>query len=468
MLKMKSITRWAALAALTMLVLPGCKGSKEEVKEELNISADAPVIVSLNVNDLIENAGGTVNGDRVEPGKALTRLAGLHGNIKKMNEVFSEYLPLVNTSRVFVSYSGDENVFITAPIADVDGLKEKLAQTEKYKYDDFDVYCLDKDAMLMIRGGQVWFTPSLGAVTADVEAAEKNSVASHKELVELFDSHTVGVLIDTDFYNSLMAPQMRGINSAAMSLYTSGKYMAISGDLKGDKASMKTYSWDADYKQAPAPEKQIMGTVEASELKVLPEDANVVIALGKPSEEYVDMMVKMLGLPDMQAMMASQIVDGMTGSIVIGAVLPDAMIQMANSDAWHVTVAVGYDKDGAESLMNLATMFGASKSGDEYTFPIHQSGINLTLHFAYINGQIVVSTDKISLGSTPAIARALDGKMAGIAVNLPAGSDLLRQVGITWGIDASATGTSTTGEGHIQFLDAEGGLLENLINLATR
>lgn len=466
---MKKLTfKLMGLFALTALILPGCKsnGSSAAADVEKNVSADAMVIMSLNVNEVIENAGGTAKGGKYALGQTLAQLI----DDEDFEEEFEAIMPMVDASNFLLSVNGPASLFWTCPLLDAKGMEKKITDDfgfSKREVEGFKVFfrgSYDNEGVFMMRDGQLWFATTADVVIDDIKSAETNSVASHKEFMDVLKGHTFGFIGDLENLGDMIAAY--GGNNPFMAC--TGAYSAGYADLSGLKASAHFEMWDENYKVVKSAGDDAFGTISDKELRVLPEACKLAFAIGKPSPEILQSILAQAGIGTQEAAIASQGLNGINGSIVIGADIPDNLMAATNPAAWDFTVAVGYDEESANGLLSLAQMFGAQRSGDGYVFPINKGYMSVNIHFGYYDGQLVVSTNEISVNGTPAIAKKFDGQKAAFAVSVPAGNGILEQLGIEWGIDMSAYGSTTAGDAFVEMTGAKGYLLENIIKVANR
>lgn len=477
-MKIKKIMSIPAMAAVMALaVMTGCgKGSEKKAEttqaaEEMyeHISADATAIARFDLEGVLENAGADFSGGQFKAGKALQPIID---NVVKENPGFSEelldkFLGSVDIKDVVLSASSEGYIFFTAPLLDKEFLTKELdckAFRHAGELEGFDVYICEEDDELyvMFRGEQVWLTNHYAYVISDYANAATNPVAGKAGLLDVLREGDMTVVMDVPaLYAAVGEPMTPALKEI--------KYGSVVAEFKENKLSCVAKCYNEAMKPVDYDFTADMAPVTNSELKMMPADANIVMALGKPSEKSLDQILDMVGgLDQMSKTFVKQALGGIEGSIVVGLTVPESERDMMNPAAWDLTLAVGFNEDAADGLLSMASMFGARKSGNGYIYRIDYATFHFNVYFGYANGQLVISTSPLDSNRGFKGASQFDGSPFGIVVDLPAGSGLLKMAQLTYGLSGELYYKDSTGIGNLELTGTNGKFLETIIESATR
>lgn len=168
-----------AMAAVLTVVLAAC--SSDETKPVMEqVPADVDAVATLNLNELLTQAGMDLNGGIKLPGS----LSAFNGAVpKELNQV----LDAIDFEHSVMFAYHDRFVF-GANISDMDKFKEVFEKSESKG--DFDVYSI-KNIQFFVKDGTVWITsadPNEKLLTNMLADAEKANITTDKTRMAVLGS----------------------------------------------------------------------------------------------------------------------------------------------------------------------------------------------------------------------------------------------------------------------------------------
>ena len=168
-----------AMAAVLTVVLAAC--SSDETKPVMEqVPADVDAVASINLNELLTQAGMDLNGGIKFPGS----LSAFNGSVP---EEFSQVLDAIDFEHSVMFAYHDRFVF-GANISDMDKFKKVFEKSESKG--DFDVYSI-KNLQLFVKDGTVWITsadPDEKLLKDMLADAEKSNITTDKARMAVLGS----------------------------------------------------------------------------------------------------------------------------------------------------------------------------------------------------------------------------------------------------------------------------------------
>lgn len=263
---MKKIFRsaWLSLAvtAMSIATLTSCGGSENIEKV---IPADIDWAVKIDLGQLIQNAGGSIDSN----GKiTLPEQFASQPMVTAMAQPVIELVEPFNLSNCIVFERTNNECVMVAQIRDVDKAKEQL---EKYlpapeKKDGFTVYTFRGVGSIAIKGSFLYAAESFDEIKSATDAAETSSLNEYTSIQQWINSPNFIAVVASP--TELQLP-------ANYSSY----WLCASLNLNGPTMSGEIIMMDKDGKRYPFGE--AFGEVSTDFLRYIPDRAQTVMALGK-------------------------------------------------------------------------------------------------------------------------------------------------------------------------------------------
>ncbi|MDE6108695.1 MAG: hypothetical protein K2F72_00205, partial [Muribaculaceae bacterium] len=332
----------AWLIATMAVVTAACSHKESEILE--TIPAESDVIVRLNCENIIENAGYTRNGDKWEAGKVVNALLDEFSSKDRLEiEKMIEALQAVDARNVFIySYEGD--MYLTCLLKYPDqiaaALEAEYGQPERAN--SFKVY---RDN-IMIRDNRLWIAEDVKHLTKVLEAAEKSPASESKGVMASFASEATALDISLNpgkFFSRNPYMMAMGIDFGN----TDYSFFSYSATLHKNTMKIEATTLDKDGDKVPVGD--LMTPVDASFIKFMPANPAVVVAFGKVSDE---LMSRMLGdVPSVQRGIVEPYLKAVEGTFAISAAMPENISRFTDPSAWNVTLAVAYNESKAGEIL---------------------------------------------------------------------------------------------------------------------
>ena len=476
-------------------LLAGCSGDNKSVtaSEAANemyqhISMDAVVLMRVDLKAVAENAGADFSGGKFKPGKVLQEVIDqVADEAPEVNdELLDKIFAAVDMENVVLSVDNGSEVFFTAPLTDREFVVTEFQDEKLKKFDiseidasaysnqgrekaeevgKYDIYYSEADdtpVYFMIRDNQMWVASSPNTVMNDyTQAVETGSVASNRKCLDVLTAGTVNAIINYEALTRMGLAQMpEGMKIA----YAGVNLVLDGGKMKGE---MRVY--DKEFVKQSYDSKELGQPISAADFSMIPADANLVMALGCPNKAGIQTILSLVKLEPFVKSIAEEVLNGLEGSIVLGATVPTSMTDIANLPAWNVTLAVGFEKETAENLLSMLPLIGGKKQGTGYSIdvPVEHMG-NVTLYVAYEKGQIVVSTAPLDSRRGFASAKTLVGSAFGMYVNLLSDGLAMQLSGMDCGVQADMIINEEGAEGQLHLTDTKNALLTTILERIIR
>ena len=185
-LKALSLLMFVTLAA-GLLSSCGKDSSGDKLVE--SIPSSAMFVVKLNPQQVIENAGCSVdNGKIVLSDKISDAIKGEAGAaaLKIINEYLA-YTEGINLDAIMIFATNSQDVAGVATLSDAEPVKKHLKElvgSEKEE-DGFTVYKLGYNGVIAIKGDMLWIADKLSVINRHIENAGKSNISSVSGVAEL-------------------------------------------------------------------------------------------------------------------------------------------------------------------------------------------------------------------------------------------------------------------------------------------
>lgn len=464
----------ASVAVMTAVGLYACSSGDAGVYDYL--SSDKAMYLSVNLNDVYDNAGFKVTSEGVEPSEAFKKL--IDGKDEKALAVLN--MRGINLDNVVMIVVDSENGN-PVPGAVVFGIddKEKFAsylqdnELTGKKDNGFDVYELDKDASIVVDGDYGLIVDSKGGaseqVTALKDAAKKSPLKSWQKDA-LTKDHTLSVIMNIKEMYEMSSKNNGGDMPSLSQLgYPEDKeaYGVFTSSLSGLKWEGESSVYDADGKK-------VKFDIEYYPLaKTLldytnSKDCAVVLSAMPKNLDYTDIIKQVGGLDEATSRQIGTVLSSIHSVMLAGG--PLDVTSYNRGDGWTAVVALNLTSGSAQEYLNMAKVFASQagvplQKGDNEISVSGLYGMNISLKADGDNLVLALNTPSDAKGST---FKASDfGKIGGMMLDIPANSPSTTFLSIPFGIKGKMVAEDKDKvKSCLELTDTKGKLLENIIEYA--
>lgn len=458
-----------AMAAVLTVVLAAC--SSDETKPVMEqVPADVDAVASINLNELLTQAGMDLNGGIKFPGS----LSAFNGSVP---EEFSQVLDAIDFEHSVMFAYHDRFVF-GANISDMDKFKKVFEKSESKG--DFDVYSI-KNLQLFVKDGTVWVTsasaPEKMLKTMLDEAGKANITSDKARMAVLGSKAPLNIVFDLDKIVKFMdqLPDFSSGSNSMLALYKSiteqypetqaGLELSISGtSILGDISL-----FDKDGKEIAF---DYLTEINPEAVNYLPADLTTLAASGiKPGsladKTYILESMAMIcdpSLADYLKTLAPEIGGTMASGLRINY---DDLLLLAKTDPNSLTTGnnlLAY----TDYIMLIPLSEGtAAKAVKEIEAKVADGSVKLgKLKASTLDNYLILGTIPAVTGQTNPEAKDFAGKMSYTITRTPVMTDVLR--GKTSGdartgtiIRATSNGSATTMS--VEYVSDQPTLIEALV-----
>ena len=458
---MKKLSLWSML--LLMVVAMGLSSCSKSSATLDYIAADADFVMSLNVRSILENAGCKKSGEGVELQGPLAKLMNLGGD---ESASFRQLLEegFVDLDGVFATGSFKGDGFMMAALKDEEKLRAFL------KENDCEVETLGDFSYARIGSGptvfwnsdiaaipfNTWGEPEkLFAPVKDMlRRAEKNPLSKVGWKTDILSGdHAFGAFVNMQNIPSFAKTMMRqqGLGAAAGLLDAT---VCATIDLSGAKATMKIAYRDADGKRMD-PGKEYMKYLGKIDTGLLPylNKYDVVVAAGGikgdlPWKEILEPVMKgALGSGSGQQMaMVLPYLEAIDGTLMIGAGPRNGLRSFSGSERdfnenWDVFFAAQLKDGKAQTFVNDLGNLVRGMGGSSMTCTEADGGLKVDIQYGpsfYIKADgdnfLLANRPLTKEGGSSVKDDMVSGQKSVLAINLPKGYPVLKELGAEWGV----------------------------------
>lgn len=437
------------------------------------LSADKMMYLSVNLNEVYDNAGFEVTPDGVTPTEAFKKI--INGNDA------NKALALLDMRGINL-----DNVVMMLDVQDMQDMKGEgtvvFGISDKQKFasylqdneltatneDGFDVYKLDGKTCVVVDGDFGLIVNPDGSASAMVkglkDAAAKNPLKSWQKDA-LSKKNTVAAVMNIkDIYEQGTKEGGVDMSTLAQMGYPLDKeaYGVFTSTLSGLK-------WEGEYNLCGADGKSMEINIEsyplATSLLGYTNSKDCVVMLGAmPKDLDYSKIFESLGNPAM-IKQVSTVLNSIHSVMLAGG--PLDITSYNRGEGWTGVLALQLSSGSAQEYLNMAKV-AASQMG----VPVQKSENEISVSGLYgINASLKADGDNLVLAvNTPADAgsslfKASDfGKYGGMMVDIPANTPSTTFLSIPFGIEfKSAMVDKGVTKGYLELTDTNGKLLQNVI-----
>lgn len=282
--------------ALAVCVLASCSKSGSGDKLIGNIPADASVVMKFNLQQVIENAGCSVdNGKIVLSGEYsdAIRQAGGATALKLANEYLS-YTEGINLDAL-VLFSTDarcRDFAAVGTLCDAGAVKKHLKEAlgNQKDVDGFAVFNVDGDGVIAISDNMIWIAQDMRTIASQIEKAKDGSISSNRAVAEVLTAdNAMAFTVALPNFKSMMERQGSDVerdlvrsgvpaNLAKKMAGVMDYYVCGSVELKGNSFNGEFFLVDKAGNRAQFG--KALNPIDTGFLKNVPANANLVAACG--------------------------------------------------------------------------------------------------------------------------------------------------------------------------------------------
>lgn len=468
-MKFKSFAFRASAAMMMAVGLYACSSSDDNGLFDY-LSADKMAYLSVNLNEVYDNAGFKVTSEGVELSDAFKKI--IDGD--DANKAISLLnMRGINLDNVVVMLDVQDNKCdgpIVFGINDKQKFDSYLQENEltATNEDGLDVYKLDGNTGVVVDGDFGLIVNLDGSASATVkglkDAAAKNPLKSWQKDA-LSKKHTLAAVMNIkDIYE-----QSAKVNGVDMGPLAKMGYPVDKDAYGVFTSSLSGLKWEGEYNLCGADGKSMEIDIEAYPLATsllgYTNSKDCIVMLGAmPKNLDYSEILEPIGGKD-AARQIAPILKSIHSVMLAGG--PLDITSFNRGDGWTGVLALELAPGSAQEYLNMAKL-AASQLG----LPIQKSDNEISVSGLYgINATLEADGNNLVLSvNTPADAassqfKASDfGKFGGMMLDIPANTPSITFMSIPFGIQfkAALVGMGTT-KGYLELTDTKGKLLQNVI-----
>lgn len=457
------------LAAIT-LALPSCSKDSGDRRADLLAltSADDVLTVAAEPSRVLASAGFTAEKGKIVASEKLSGLSGTDKFLEVINNSGLDYHSCV--------ISGSQDGFYILA-----GIEDKGAFTGSLKDKDFKAETINgleiyygSDGSFVIDKNIAIYLPATDADEAATKAKAIMDAAARNprpqwQIERLAEANDINIMMSTAKMAELAAQADR---QTAMMVKTmmasSAAYSFATFNFDGPKLDCKAEYLDEEGSQ----------TDFTDPSTITPLD-HAILALGN-SQQMIAATSIPKGFKDYVAAMGvntaetDAYLDAMRAFAFIGSVKG---ANLFSPDNYTLGFVLAFDPKiredisaGFDNLAGMASMFNAqaSREGDLMTVKTQYNGIPLTIYARIHEDYLVVSND-LSLTEKAKGSSPVSGEVYSYAdIDMSKGTIPLSLAGCPFGVKITGKSDLSHGEATVTLTGAEGGFIENIIELASK
>lgn len=291
--------------ALVACMLTSCSKSGSGDKLVENIPASAFMVVKINPQQIIENAGCTVDNGKIVLSQKYSDVIKQQAGAAALNVVNSylAYTEGIKLDAIMVAVTADGSGIGVGMLSDAEPVKKHLKELlgNQSDEDGFVVFKASGHMVIAIKDNMIWWSDGLGSIKKQIEKAAESNIASLKGVGDILsDDNAFAMVINLPEANKKLAAHGEDIKSEltrngvpaglAAKLANVMDYYAC-GSLKFDRntVSGEFYLIDKDGNRNEFG--KMLNVIDTDFLKNVPADANAVMACGNIADPDVKKLI---------------------------------------------------------------------------------------------------------------------------------------------------------------------------------
>ncbi len=472
-----------ALGIILAMAVAACS-SKTNNEVAAVIPADSPLIIAINAENAINNAGCKYNSDgSIEPADYL-------------KDIFPEELAKVKGIDLrnvffFVPDAECNNAMAVAPITDAAALKDLLKEFPSEDVDGNTIYSFGGNQSLTIVDNLLWYVQTepedvIKAINKAKDAASKKSLADSPWRIKLLDEeHAALTLINFDglpeYAKKQMLASAEGLGSmSGIFKKISEGSIYINSVFKGNSFVMDYRVYDKDgnaVSMNPAEYGFNTPDIDPEFLKYLTADDVIMFAgtipANYPWEEMLNNIGKQYNM-GAYAQVALPYLQALEGTFAIAAGPKDGVASFSNDtmNSWDGTLYISLKDKKAEEFFAQINMLAKTQMDQLFTeIDATTSSIVIpgqgTVYFGVRGNALVASLSPIEAKDNSVFTAAdLKGYKGIGLLRVNKDSRLFSELAVPFGIFSKVfVADDKTGEWYTELTDCKGLMLENILKL---
>lgn len=437
----KRLSQWlltTAVVALTLLTA-ACSSAPSAEDVLATVPDNSVVVFRINLKSALDNADIQLKDGKYVLSEDLESLMSeAPSGAQSQVEDFLKVLPAADIENIFVFVTEREEWAVTVGLSHAgaveEGLKAELGAPEKDG--DYKIFDIDRRTHVMLRDNQLWLTDEVNKVKRAIERAEEESFTAYAGPSQyLLGDHSLAVAVNM---KSVRKIADRGWPEA-LDKY-SKDFITFDSKLDGPAITACLSTMDAEGK-CTFPGK-LFTKLDTSFLRYVPDNAMVVVALGKPERELLSEMSSVIRNAYTDTILSH--VDGTSAF----ALIPPAdgnLYSYGNDNNWDYVALSHMQKDEIEEISNL---FAFNMGVDinpacqyNYTSPwgsLVGFGGN-AMYWGNYDNYLAASSQPLTASHTNSFAATFEGKRAAACVVLPKNSPIPTELKLPFGASLTAT-----------------------------
>lgn len=431
------------------------------------LSADKLIYLSVNLNEVYDNAGFDVTTDGVIPTEAFKKIINGKDADKTLALLNMRGIDLDN---VVVMVDAEESGTMVFAIDDKEKFATYLQDNNLTSTNDngLEVYNLDKKTAVIVDGDYGLLADLDGAASAKVkalkDAAAKNPLESWQKEALSKDHTLAGVMNIKEIYELSAKEGGKSMPSLSQMGYPADKeaYGVFTTSLSGLK-------WEGEYNLCGADGKRMEIDIDfyplATSLLDYTNSKDCLVILGAMPKDLD--YEEVLGAIGDKAVVkqVSKVLNSIHSVMLAGG--PLDITSYNSGEGWTGVLALQLSTGAAQEYLNMAKL-----AAPQLGLPIQKSDNEISISGVYgINASLKTDGDNLVLAvNTPADAGSSSfkasefGKLGGMMIDIPANTPSTTFMSIPFGIEFNATLVEKgTTKGCLELTDTEGKLLQNII-----
>jgi hypothetical protein len=448
---------YTAVIVVVMIALGSCSTGDRALLD--TVPSKSPFVGVVDMELLLKRSGAQITEGTITLTPALEKIVressrDISDDVSAF-EMMCELYGAVNLNEVVyvVPTDWDKEKYLTFYVTDKDAVEAKMNAlgAKKSSADDYDIYSGD-NWTLAISGEQGWLissyvdVKSVSGIIGGVE--KKESIGAQTGIADFLHSeNVVNIAMDTHQIEGKRDKDKAG-HRACVSIKVDDSALSLS--MQMISADGKVEEFAKGYSD-----------IDTAFLRYVPTSYVAAAAVGLTPDfdsSMIGTMAAMLGGSDISTMAQMLMpvlskVDG-TLAIAVGPAGGAPAIADINIHTWNFLLMAHMAKDDIDATISQLDML--------------TSQFGLEIYAENIDGYLVVSNREPEQGSESPLAEAFHSQRAALAVNIPAGGEIVKAFDLPWGFNGSVQLDKTALNIRLSLNGTDQGVLPALLEQLTK
>lgn len=464
----------ASLAVVTTLTLTlgGCRNAERPSQLGLleSVPADAHYIATVNLNKILKNAGCKYNNGIITLSPDLAAIRDrLSADNARMVDVMLLTSQAIDFDNIVVFGKDAESPVATFGVTDVT-LFETLASgaARSVKREDGTATFFLDDCAVVLDDAQGWVAERVEVIEQARLTKSEGKIAPLTDgIVKYLDRGDEALAFAAKLTGEAVTTRRNGVDNTLDGVWACGKINVNNNILGLDMTFMDKAGQQIDFSNDVA-------TLDTDFLRYIPENSQLLFALGKPSdikklysalEPFIPKDIKnyvVTALPYLEA------IDGTT-AVAFNPAAGAQSLAGLSLDAWDATVMTHMPQEKVDALVGTLSMFAATtfRSASHDDINAIKFG-DITLTYGNYDGYFIGSTREISADRNNSFSSAVTGKLGALIADIPYGSETMKAFNLPYGFYGSVILEPTLIKGKFRFNGTNEPVLTTVASIVAR